>query len=251
VNPRSEPLLWLQLIAVGAIPLELLLLVLLLAGADPGPLPALERLLVWGLGALAPALLLWQRPADCCSLLLIQVPLGARSTAQRRLATAQEALPARLLLVAGAAVLLPLLWTLDSRAALAGPFSPLDDGNRLVSLLLATLLLALLVWQWQQLVQSLWLLSRPPGALAAVAPLPAERLARERLSLGLPLLILSPLTLGHPGRNPPPDSPSSAATPPEATTGSTDRSTCGEAVAIEPQQSTTDEQGGDLDQQVS
>ncbi|MEB3319686.1 MAG: low-complexity tail membrane protein, partial [Cyanobium sp.] len=43
MNPRSEPLLWLQLIALGAVPLELLLLLLLLAGADPGPFPWLER----------------------------------------------------------------------------------------------------------------------------------------------------------------------------------------------------------------
>ena len=69
MNARSEPLIWLQLIAVGVLPLEALLLLLLLAGSDPGPLPALERLLCWGLGGLVPALVLWRRPADvwsCC-----------------------------------------------------------------------------------------------------------------------------------------------------------------------------------------
>ena len=56
MTPRSEPLLWLQLIAVGVLPLEALLLLLLLAGSDPGPLPGLERLLCWAIGALAPEL---------------------------------------------------------------------------------------------------------------------------------------------------------------------------------------------------
>ncbi len=124
MSPRSEPLLWLQLIALGAIPLELVLLLLLLAGADPGPAPALERLLAWGLGVLAPSLLLWRQPADCCSLLLVQVPLAGRSPLQRRLAGLQDALAARLLGVLGALGLLPLLWALDGRAAAVSGFSP-------------------------------------------------------------------------------------------------------------------------------
>ena len=57
MTPRSEAWLWVQLIAGAALPAELVLLVLLLGGADPGPLPALERLLSWALGAVAPALL--------------------------------------------------------------------------------------------------------------------------------------------------------------------------------------------------
>ena len=58
MTPRSEALLWIQLLGLAALPLELLLLLVLFAGADPGPVPALERLLVWGLGALLPAVLL-------------------------------------------------------------------------------------------------------------------------------------------------------------------------------------------------
>ncbi len=270
MNPRSEPLLWLQLIALGAIPLELLLLVLLLAGADPGPLPALERLLVWGLGALAPALLLWQRPADCCSLLVAQVPLAARSPLQRSLAAAQDAMPAKLLLVAGAAGLLPLFWSLDSHAALAGPFSPLEASNRLVGLLLAIALLAVLLWQWQQLVQSLWLLSRSPAALAAVKPLSQEQQARMRLSLGIPLLQLKPLMLeSSPAASlatSPPSGLSSSQerrTSPEASAPKgvspesvaaesvrADGSAGGNAVAIEPEQGAAGDQGDDLDQQI-
>jgi hypothetical protein len=96
VNPRSEPLLWLQLVALGAIPLELLGLVLVLAGSDPGPLPGLERLLTWAIGALGPAIVLWQRPADVCSLLLVQVPVKGRSGAQLSLTAMQGSLALKL-----------------------------------------------------------------------------------------------------------------------------------------------------------
>lgn len=310
LNPRSEPLLWLQLLALAAMPLEALLLLVLLAGADPGPVPALERLLVWGLGALAPALLLWRRPADCCSLLLVQVPLRARSEQQRRLAALQNALPPRLLLALGGALLLPAFWWLDSVAALAANSTPLEAGHRLLTLLLAIPLLALLLWQWHQLSQSLWLLSRSAASLAAAPPLSTATLESERLSLGIPLLLLDPLVLDEraprPVSSPPaqpasaagaagPDSPAAssphqasaaAAAPPEPeepqakaqpqeaqpeqqaewdaepvqeppaedeppTVSAEDDSAAGETVAIEPEQAATDDQGDELDQQVS
>jgi hypothetical protein len=44
--------------------LEALLLLLVLGGSDPGPVPLVEELLCWSLGAVAPALLLWRTPAD-------------------------------------------------------------------------------------------------------------------------------------------------------------------------------------------
>lgn len=242
-HPRSEPLLWLQLIAFGAMPLEALLLLVLLAGADPGPVPALERLLVWGLGVLAPTLLLWQRPADCCSLLVAQVPIQARSEQQRRLASLQGALLPRLLLALGAALLLPAFWWLDQAAALAGNSSPLIDGNRLVALLLAVPLLALLLWQWHQLSQSLWLLSRSPAALAAAPPLSTSSLEQERLCLGIPLLLLSPLEIGTA------PSTEKIAKPAEQSSPSPQPSVvAGEPVAVEPEQTAEADQGSDLDQ---
>ncbi|QNI69739.1 low-complexity tail membrane protein [Cyanobium sp. NS01] len=225
MTPRSEPLLWLQLIALGAIPLELVLLLLLLAGADPGPAPALERLLIWGLGVLAPSLLLWRQPADCCSLLLVQVPPGGRSPLQSRLAALQDALPARLLCALGALGLLPLLWTLDARAAAVSGFSPLAQSNRLVVLLLSVPLLAVLLWQWHQLTQGFWLLSRSKEQLEQAVPLSAAELAQRRLSLGLPLLLLGPLVSVGIGGN--------------------------SAVAIEPEQSPEQDESTDLDEQVS
>lgn len=194
---RSEPLLWVQLIGAGAFPLEGLLLLLLLAGSDPGPVPALERLLVWGLGCLAPTLLLWRRPADVWSLLLLQTPLRARRPLQQRLSRLQDTLGLRLSLAFAAVISLPLLWWLDEHAAVASWLSPLQGSPRLVVLLLAALLLALMLWQWQQLLQALWLLTRSPEAIAAVRPMPQAELEQQRLCLGLPLLLLDPLQLAE------------------------------------------------------
>lgn len=124
MTPRSEPLLWLQLISFGVLPLEALLLLLVLAGSDPGPLPGLERLFCWAIGALAPALLLVRRPADVWSLLLLQTPLRGRRELQRRLSRLQ-ATPALALATAGGAALgLPLLWWIDRQAAVASPCPP-------------------------------------------------------------------------------------------------------------------------------
>ena len=195
MNPRSEPLLWVQLISIGAVPLELLLLLLLLGGSDPGPLPLLERLLTWTLGALAPAVLLWRRPADLRSLLLIKSALPQPSALQCTLAARQiQPLP-RLVFAAGVLALFPLLGWLDAHAALASHFSPLADGPRLTALLLGAGLLALMVWQWQQLVQASWLLLRGTADLAAVTPLTPEQVAASRSNPGLALLLLPALEL--------------------------------------------------------
>ena len=192
-SARLEPLLWLQLLAFGVLPLELLLILLLLAGADPGPFPALERLFAWGLGCLAPAVLLWKRPPDVWSLLLLQAPLRGRREGQRRLSRLQTPQLLKVLALGWAAAGLPLLWVLDRWAALAGPQALLPTSPRLLDLLLAAGVLAVLVWQGHQVLQALWLLSRPPEAIAAAMPMDAGEMDSSRLSLGLPLLLLPSL----------------------------------------------------------
>ena len=153
MSPRREPLLWLQCLALGAIPLELLLIRLLLAGADPGPIPAIERLLLWGVGAVAPAVALWKRPADWGSLLVVRRPTSRRSADQQTLSCRQNGrLSGATVLVAGL-LLLPLIWWLDDSAVLVGEFSPISDQSRLVTLLLSTPVLAVILWQSQQLTR--------------------------------------------------------------------------------------------------
>ncbi|MCP9823826.1 low-complexity tail membrane protein [Synechococcus sp. EJ6-Ellesmere] len=230
MSPRSEPLLWLQLLGLAAIPAELLAVVLILAGADPGPVPAIERLLLWALGALLPAVLLWQRPADCWSLLLLQTPARGRREAQQRLSALQSPLPVRLLAAAWALLLLPAIWRLDSLSAQMAAIAPLPEASRLVTILLSVPLLAILVWQGQQLVQAVWLFSRSPEQVGGTPAMGPEALGRERLSLGLPLLLPDPLSLVQDRQ--PKAAPSSSS-------------------AVAPEQQAKTDEGAQLDEQVS
>jgi len=199
VNPaRREPLLWLQLLGLAALPLEALLLLLVLAGADPGPLPGFERVLAWALGALAPAVLFWRLPPDLWSLLVLQVPLRGRRPEQLRLSALQTALPLKVIAAAGAALLLPLVWLMDASAGLAWAWSPLSASPRLVVLLVSVPLLALMQWHWHQLIQALWLFTRPAALVEETLPLTQVQAAESRLNLGLPLLLLPPLTIEAP-----------------------------------------------------
>ena len=198
MQSRREPLLWLQCLAIGVIPLELLLIRLLLAGADPGPVPMVERLLIWGVGAVAPAIALWQRPADWGSLLLLRCPVASRSSDQLRLSASEGTWGSRSALVGCTALLLPLLWWLDESAGLIHEFSPLQDSSRLVSLLLTAPLLALLIWQVQQLVQALLLLIQVPQNDSTAEAWGVEQLRQKRTSLGLQILQLPALTWPDP-----------------------------------------------------
>ena len=198
MQSRREPLLWLQCLAIGVIPLELLLIRLLLAGADPGPVPIVERLLIWGVGVVAPAIALWKRPADWGSLLLLRLPLASRSSDQLRLSASESQWGSRSALVGCTVLLLPLLWWLDESAGLIHEFSPLQDSSRLVSLLLTAPLLALLVWQIQQLVQAVLLLVQAPQNDSAAEPWSLDQLRQERTSFGLQVLQFAPLTWPEP-----------------------------------------------------
>ena len=198
MQSRREPLLWFQCLAIGVIPLELLLIRLLLAGADPGPVPIVERLLIWGVGVVAPAIALWKRPADWGSLLLLRLPMASRSSDQLKLSASEGQWGSRSALVGCTALLLPLLWWLDESAGLIHEFSPLQDSSRLVSLLLTAPLLVLLVWQIQQLVQAVLLLVQAPQNDSAVEPWSLDQLRQERTSFGLQVLQFAPLTWPEP-----------------------------------------------------
>ena len=195
VTSRSEPLLWLQLIGLGAIPLELLLVLLLLAGSDPGPLPGLERVLTWALGAVAPSVLLWRMPPDPFSLLLICTPVRLRSPDQLGFSQQHMGLPLKLLLASGTAFLLPLLWWLDTTSVLATSYALLPTPNRVAALVAVAPLLTLMVWQWQQLVQATVLLGRnqQPTLEPPRAGGPSAGTHHQPLCLGLPWLRLPAL----------------------------------------------------------
>ena len=227
-------------------PLEALLILLLLAGSDPGPLPALERLLCWAIGGLGFALLLWRRPADVWSLLLLQTPARGRRDLQRRLSSLQESRPLRVALAVGSGLLLLLLWRLDRAAALASALAPLPEAPRLIDLLLSALVLALMLWQWQQLLQALWLLSRSPAAIAASPALSDTDLAQRRLSLGVPLLLPQPLVFFEAHG---PQAPKREA-PPHPAQEVEEASAISHPVSVEPEEGAEQAEGPELDQPV-
>ena len=190
---RREPLLWLQLMAVAVIPLELELLRLLLAGPALGPVPALERLLIWGLAVIGPGLLLWRRPADWGSMLLVRLPLPGRSPDQRRISALPQTLALKATLVLGMTLLLLSFWSIDRSALLVTQMSPLANDSRLTALLLAGPLLTLMLWQWQQLWQSIWLLTQPDQAFEKIKPISEAELRDRTVSFGLSILQLPAL----------------------------------------------------------
>ena len=249
MTSRSEPLLWIQLVSLGTYPLQVLLLLVLLAGSDSGPLPVLERMLCWSIGVLAPALLLWRRPADVWSLLLVRTPSRGRRDLQARLSALQDALPLRWGMASGAALALPMIWWLDRNAAIATGFSPLAHSPRLVGLLLASALLAVMLWQWQQLLQALWLLGRRPEQIAAASPLSQIELEEQRLCLGLPLLLPEALNIDAPVAA----EPTAKASRPSVTAKVSGPAVTGLVdipVAVEPEQTSEEGESPDLDQQV-
>ena len=195
MQPRSEPLLWLQCLALGAIPLELMLIRLLLAGADPGPIPGVERLLLWGIGVVAPAIALWKRPADWASLLVVRQKLSSRDRDQLQLSAAQQGPIGLISLVVASLALGLLIGWLDDSAVLTAEFSPVLGQSRLETLLLCIPVLALIVWQVQQLAQAgSLLLGLGNTESASEAIFTTEMLRQQRTSLGLQLLQLPRLS---------------------------------------------------------
>jgi hypothetical protein len=215
--------------------------------------------LTWALGAVAPAVLFWRLPPDLWSLLLVQVPLRARRPDQLRLSALQSALPLKLVAASGSLLLLPLLWWSDLAAGMAWAWSPLNASPRLVGLLVALPLLALMLWQWQQLVQVLWLFSRSAEQVEQTLPLTQSQAAELRLNLGLPLLLLPPLelpepppavvTTPEPAPQPEPEPVPEPEPQPEPEPASAVVSVDA-AVAVEPEQPPEEHHSADLDAEV-
>ena len=247
MTSRSEPLLWIQCLAIGAIPLELLLIKLLLAGADPGPVPSLERVLTWGVGAVVPAIGLWRRPADWGSLLLIRLPTMNRSRERQQLSVRQGGMLSVASLITAIVLLLLAMWWLDHSAVLISEFSPLGNQSRLGALLLTVPLLALMVWQSQQLGQALWWLLFPADVeLGSEESFDAVRLQKERSSFGLQLLNLQKLEWPVPAPTQPPEPEPS----PTTTEQQTAKSNSARTSPIDPEQQTEENESTGLNAEI-
>ena len=260
MQPRREPLLWLQCLALGAIPLELMLIRLLLAGADPGPIPGVERLLLWGIGVVAPAIALWKRPADWASLLVVRQKLSSRDRDQLQLSAAQQGPIGLISLVVASLALGLLIGWLDDSAVLTAEFSPVLGQSRLETLLLCIPVLALIVWQVQQLAQAgSLLLGLGKTERASEAIFTTEMLRQQRTSLGLQLLQLPRLSWPAPKQS----SSLDAEIPEDRSTAddntefdkteieSTPEPEASVAGAVEPEQSGEQEESSTLDTEIT
>ena len=193
MTARAEPLLWIQLLSLGVMPLEMQLIRLLLGAADPGPVPALERIFAWVVAVLAPTLLFWRQPPDWGSLLILSRPLPQRTQEQRQLSSIQGTPVLKAALLIGAALLLPVFWKLDRSAILLRDWSPLTEASRIKALLIILPILTLLLWQWQQTIQSLWLLTRRNDIILSQPVLNDSELRGRIFFVGLPVLWLASL----------------------------------------------------------
>ena len=168
-------------------------------------------------------------------------PLASRNSDQLRISASQGGLSSRAAVVIAAVVLLPVLWWMDDSAVLASEFSPVSGQSRLVTLLLVSPLLALMVWQVQQLIQAAALLLGSPATVApADSAFRADALATQRTSLGLQLLNLPGLEWPEPVVEPIKQEPDKAIGV-EDTASETDDST-GQATA---DQASTDNEAPD------
>jgi len=193
LSTRQEPILWIQLIGIGVIPLEVLLIKLILAGATSGPIPSLERFLVVLIGIVLPTFLLFKRPADWGSLLLIKIPLKGRSTIQHQISSFQKKTIPQLTFIAGSLFLILIFWKIDQSALLFLEISPFKESSRLITLLFSFPILLLIVWQWHQICQSIWILTRSNEDLEKAKYLDNHQLAKGRINFGLDLFSLPKL----------------------------------------------------------
>jgi hypothetical protein len=136
------------------------------------------------------------------------VPLKERDQEQQALSAKQGGLISRTSVALAALGSLPLLWWLDDSAVLASEFSPVLGQSRLVTLLISIPVLALMVWQVQQLSQALgWLLpvrSQLDQAASAENTVEHNSIAadQQHTSFGLQILRLSRLAWPEPAAKP-------------------------------------------------
>ena len=191
---RREPILWIQLLGIGFIPLEFLLIKLILAGANTGPMPSLERVFIVLAGIVLPTFIFLKRPPDWGSLLLIKIPLKGRTTIQHQISSFQKNSIPQLIFLAGSLFLILIFWQIDQSALLVLEISPLQKSSRVITLLFSFPILLLIVWQWHQISQSIWILTRSNEDLERAPYLNNDQLSKERNNLGLDILSLPKLT---------------------------------------------------------
>ncbi len=185
MSTSKEPILWIQLLGIGTIPLEFLLLKLILAGSPLGPVPLLQRIIIAVIAIIIPTISLYKRPADWSSFLLFKLPLKGRSVCQYQISSLQLNTLPKLLFILGVIVITFFFWSVDDSAFILASISPLRNQPKITNILLSISLLSLIVWQWHQVVNSIWLLTRSQDDLNKATYITQEKLLTRQSCFGL------------------------------------------------------------------
>ncbi len=190
---HKEAILWIQLLGIGIIPLELLFLKLFLAGTSLGPIPFLERSIVIVISIFFPTYLFLKKPADWASMLFLKLPIKGRTIVQNQISSLQSHLIPRLSLIVGSSFLVLIFWQIDTSAFFLSEISIFKNLSRFITLFFAMPILFIITWQWHQLTQSLWLLTRSSKDLEQAEYLTNQQISNQRISLGVGILKISHL----------------------------------------------------------
>ncbi len=185
MSTRKEPIIWIQLLGVGFIPLEFLLIRLILAGAPIGPIPTIERLIITIIGIITPTIVLCKKPADWASFVFFKLPLKGRSINQHQINSLQLNFLPKLSFLAGIIIIIYCFWLTDKSALLLSAISPFHNFSRIINLSFSIPLLFLIVWQWHQLAFSIWLLTKSEDSLNASEYLTSKQILSTQLCIGL------------------------------------------------------------------
>jgi len=189
----SEPFLWIHLAGLAAVPLTLEVVWLGLAVGDPLLPVWLEFLLVAAIGTVPVLGMQLTRPFDIFSLLILAIKAEQLSEEQRRLLGLFKTKPNKLLTIAGAILMLWVLWQIYRVAPIAAPIVALESGWRIAGLLGAGLAFLASNLFLQVPLSVAQVLFTSEAEFAATEPYPVEKIPQDFTVPGLRVNRILPL----------------------------------------------------------
>lgn len=190
----KEPLLWIHLTGLAALPVALEVVWLGLAIGDPiMPVP-MELLLLTAIGMLPVLWMQLSRPFDIFSILVVAIKPEKLTQKQRSLLSLFKTKTSPVLTIAAGLLMLAVLWQIYRVAPLAATVAPLAPGWRLAGLLGAGLAFGVsnLFLQVPVCVAQVLLTSEPE--FAATEPYPLEKIRHDFTIPGLQVNQILPFT---------------------------------------------------------
>jgi hypothetical protein len=172
-----DPYLWIHLAGLVMVPILLEVCLLGLAVGDPG-LPVWLELLLVAMVGIGPVLWMQlQRPFYIFSAIAVALQPAQLTDDQRRILTLGKSPRHRIVAIAVAIALLPILWQLYYGAAIAAPLAPLPPSARWLGLLLSAIALLFTHLFLQVPFGVLGVMLHRESDFAATLPYPLEAIA--------------------------------------------------------------------------